>query len=78
MSLAELLQIVGALAVLVPFVWSQVGTLPTVAPLYLWLNLGGSALLAALALHDAQWGFLLLEASWALVAARGLDAAAAM
>jgi hypothetical protein len=68
------LQIAGALAVLVPFVWSQVGTLPTAAPAYLWLNLGGSALLAALALHDAQWGFLLLEGTWALIAARGLVA----
>jgi hypothetical protein len=72
MSLSELLQIAGALAVLVPFGWSQLGSLPTTAPAYLWLNVAGSGLLAALALHDAQWGFLLLEGSWALVAARGL------
>jgi hypothetical protein len=71
-SLAELLQIAGALAVLVPFAWSQLGTLPTTAPVYLWLNLAGSGLLAALALHDGQWGFLLLEGSWALVAAHGV------
>jgi hypothetical protein len=58
--------------VLVPFVWAQVGALPTAAPAYLWPNLAGSGLLAALALHDAQWGFLLLEGVWALVAARSI------
>jgi hypothetical protein len=35
---------------------------------YLWLNFVGSAILAALALRDQQWGFLLLEGSWAAVA----------
>jgi hypothetical protein len=72
MSLSELLQVVGALIVLVPFAWSQLGSLPATAPVYLWLNLVGSAVLAVLALHDAQWGFLMLEGTWALVAARGL------
>jgi hypothetical protein len=72
MTLAELLQIVGALAVLVPFAWSQLGTLRTDTASYLWLNLAGSGLLAALALHDRQWGFLLLEGVWALVALRGV------
>jgi hypothetical protein len=72
MSLTDLLQIAGAIAVLIPFAWSQLGTLRANAPSYLWLNLLGSTVLAALALHDAQWGFLLLEASWGLVALRGL------
>lgn len=76
MTLAELLQIVGAIAVLIPFAWSQLGTLRLDAPLYLWLNLAGSGLLAVLALHDRQWGFLLLEGVWALVALRGVIAPA--
>jgi hypothetical protein len=36
------------------------------------LNLIGAAILAVLAAHERQWGFLLLEASWALVAAATL------
>ena len=36
------------------------------------LNLIGSAILAVLAAHEHQWGFLLLEASWAAVSAWSL------
>ena len=34
---------------------------------YLVLNLFGSAILAGVALNESDWGFLLLEAVWALV-----------
>ena len=66
------LQILGALLVLVPFASLQLGLLRSASATYLWLNLLGSALLAQLALLDAQWGFLLLEGCWAAVAAWGL------
>ena len=36
------------------------------------LNLVGSVVLAGLAWHERQWGFLLLEAVWAVVSAWGL------
>jgi hypothetical protein len=68
----DLLQIAGALGVLIPFAWQQLGALRATSPAYLWPNLAGSGVLAALALHEHQWGFLLLEAVWALVALRGL------
>ena len=58
------LQIAGALVILVPFAYSQVRPLETTVPAYLWPNLVGSVLLAALALIDEQWGFLLLEVAW--------------
>lgn len=71
-SVLDVLQILGAVAILVPFVWSQRGSLGTDSFAYLSLNLLGSSVLAALAVHEHQWGFLLLEAVWAAVAARGL------
>lgn len=74
--LLDVLQIVGALGVLIPFVWSQLGHLTLTSPLYLGMNLVGSGLLAGLALLGDNWGFLLLEGVWAVVAARGLLALA--
>ena len=53
-------------------VWSQLGGLSLRSPLYLGLNFFGSALLAALAIEGRDWGFLLLEGVWAVVALWGL------
>lgn len=69
---AQILQTVGALAILVPFGWTQLGSLEAASLRYLGLNLIGSALLASLAAASAQWGFLLLEGCWALVSALNL------
>jgi len=67
-----LLQVFGALLVLVAFAASQAGRLDPTSVLYLLLNLVGAALLAVLALLDRDWGFLLLEGVWALVSLAGL------
>ena len=66
------LQVVGAILILVPFVAQQFGRLEPDAPAYLWPNLIGSLILATLAVIGVQWGFLLLEIVWAAVAARSL------
>jgi hypothetical protein len=68
----DVLQIAGAVAVLIPFVAVQLGRLSPSAQVYLWFNLAGSGVLAALALIDRDWGFLLLEGVWAAVAAGAL------
>ena len=68
----DVLQVLGAVAIVVPFAWSQLGSLRTDSSAYLSLNLVGSSVLAGLALHDQQWGFLLLEGVWAAVAAFGV------
>ena len=68
----KLLQVAGALGVLVPFVWAQLGTLETTAVTYLAPNLVGSGLLAVVAGLTGNWGFLLLEGVWAVVACAAL------
>ena len=68
----QIVQVVGALLILVAFAGAQFGKLDVEAKSYLWLNLVGSAILAWLAWHDRQWGFLLLEGVWAIVSAYSL------
>lgn len=67
MGLDQVLQVVGALLILAAYVAAQFRVLNQESFLYLVLNLVGSAVLAWLAWIDRQWGFLLLEAVWALV-----------
>jgi len=64
---AQLTQLVGALLVLGGFAGAQFGILGMQSKRYLGVNLVGSAILAVLAAQGAQYGFLLLEAVWALV-----------
>ena len=68
----QVVQVVGALLILAGFAAAQFGKLDVESRVYLWLNLVGSVILAALALHEEQWGFLLLEGVWAIVSAYSL------
>jgi hypothetical protein len=70
--MSQILQILGALLVLVPFAWSQLGSLRLDSAAYLWSNAAGSGLLSAIAVSSYQWGFLLLELTWAMVSVGGL------
>jgi membrane-bound ClpP family serine protease len=63
----QLVQIIGAILILVAFAGTQFGRLDQRSPAYLVLNLIGSVILAVLAAIDSQYGFLLLEGAWALV-----------
>ena len=67
-----LVQLIGALLILAAFIAAQLGLANPQARGYLLLNLVGSAILAYDALHGREWGFLLLEAVWAVVSAWGL------
>lgn len=68
----QLVQIVGALLILVAYAAAQFGAMSQHSRAYLVLNLVGSAVLAVLAFHEELWGFLLLEAVWAAVSLWGL------
>jgi hypothetical protein len=70
--MTQLVQVVGSLLVLVAFAAAQRDALSPDSGAYLALNLVGSAVLAVLAAHEHQWGFLLLESCWALVSGSGL------
>lgn len=70
--MAQAVQLVGAFLILIAYALAQAGTLaPRGAP-FLLLNLAGAIVLAGSAWHEEQWGFLVLEAAWALVSAAGL------
>ena len=68
----QVVQVAGALLILAAFAAAQFGKLDVESRSYLWLNLVGSLILTALALHEEQWGFLLLESVWAAVSAYSL------
>ncbi len=68
----QVVQVIGALLILAGFAAAQFGKLDVESKTYLWLNLVGSVILAALAYHEKQWGFLLLEGVWAIVSAYSL------
>ena len=68
----QIVQVVGALLILAAFMAAQFGWTSTQSLWYLVLNLVGSVVLTWLAWHERQYGFLLLEAVWALVSAWGL------
>ena len=68
----QLVQVLGSLLILAAYVAAQRGSLPTGSRRYLFLNLVGATVLAVLAAHERQLGFLLLEFVWALVAAQAL------
>ncbi|HEU0335580.1 MAG TPA: hypothetical protein VFR43_03445 [Gaiellaceae bacterium] len=72
----QLVQVAGALLVLAGFALTQLGVLETRAYSYLLVNLFGAGILTVLAWNERQWGFLLLEGAWTLVAAGGLVARA--
>jgi hypothetical protein len=74
MHAVDILEIVGAITILIAFTASQTGRLAQRTLTYQLLNLLGSAALAAIAAVQASWGFLLLEGTWAIVSLVGLIA----
>jgi hypothetical protein len=68
----QVFQIIGAVLILGAFAGAQGGWLHQKSPAYLLPNLVGSAALAGAAIPGHQWGFLLLEGTWALTSMAAL------
>ncbi|MFQ6397720.1 CBU_0592 family membrane protein [Nocardia sp. KC 131] len=65
--MSQIPQILGALLLLAAFVSAQAGLVDDTKVSYLACNAVGSGILAAIAYSDRNWGFLLLEGTWAFV-----------
>jgi hypothetical protein len=65
--LVQAISLFGSLLILSAFIAAQLRRMHTSDQAYIVLNLIGSGLLAAVAIVERQWGFLLLEGVWALV-----------
>jgi hypothetical protein len=74
LAVDQLVQVVGALLILIAFAAAQFEAMDPHSRTYLGLNFVGSLILAVLAWNEAQWGFLLLETVWAVVSLWGLRA----
>ena len=68
----QLVQIAGAVLILVAFAGSQFAGMSPHSRVYLVLNLVGAAILTAVAFVDSDWGFFMLESVWTLVSLWGL------
>ena len=66
------ISIVGAVLILVPFAATQFKRLSADSLAYQSMNLIGSAALTTVAVIESQYGFILLEGTWAIVSIIGL------
>ncbi len=68
----QTVSLVGAALILLPFALVQQRRMRTESAPYQLLNLVGSSTLGVVAVIGNQWGFILLEAVWALFSLSGL------
>lgn len=71
-TMLQLIQIAAAVLLLAGFAAAQVKAATTTSRIYLAVNTVGAGCLAAIAYLGRNWGFLLLEGSWALISLLGL------
>jgi len=68
----QLIGLVGAVLILMPFAGSQLGRLRTTTWAYQLLNFAGASLLTYVAVVERQYGFILVEGAWALMSLVGM------
>jgi hypothetical protein len=64
--------LLGAVLILLPFAGTQLGRLAQESMSYQAMNLIGSSILTLVAVLEHQYGFILLEGTWALVSIVGM------
>lgn len=68
----QVIQIVGAALILIAYALQHMKHLHAETASYLAMNLAGGILLCIAAVAARQYGFILLEGSWALLSGMGL------
>lgn len=63
----QVISVMGSLLILVAYTANQAGRMSTERLAYTVLNIIGSAILTVVAIHEEQWGFLVLEGAWTFV-----------
>jgi hypothetical protein len=71
----QLVSVAGAITILAAYAANQFGRLRATGYAYTVANVVGAAILSYVALHEEQWGFLLLDGVWTMI---GLAALARM
>lgn len=66
-SMLQIISVLGAIAILGAYVANQFRLMGPSNLSYSVMNFIGSAVLTVIAVIEVQWGFILLEAVWALV-----------
>jgi hypothetical protein len=64
----QIVAIVGALTILAAYAANQFGRLRPTSLVYALANAVGAGILTIVAAVESQWGFLLLEGVWSLIA----------
>jgi hypothetical protein len=71
-SMLQIISVLGALAILGAYVANQFRLIGPSNTSYSVMNFIGSTVLTVVAVIEVQWGFILLEAVWALVSLWGI------